>query len=132
MSASPPPAPLTYDVNDLTAEDFYGYWPLLWPAATALALFTLAAAVVAWITERTKAYRYIHIITWVPEGVGRAGGRSGATLPVSPSAASATHHPSSSCLAGGQSSPRQGGLPACPCPALLPACPAICPRHPLP
>jgi len=52
-----------YDVNDLTIYEFFEYWPSLALACTALALFTLGAVVVGWLTERRRNYRFVHCIT---------------------------------------------------------------------
>ena len=52
-----------YDVNELVAYDFFKYNPSLPLACVALALFTFAAAAVAALTERRRAYRFVHCIT---------------------------------------------------------------------
>lgn len=54
---------LTYDVSELDVESFFGYWPSLALACTALALFTVAGLVVGTITELTKRYRFTHAMT---------------------------------------------------------------------
>lgn len=47
----------------IQADDFFNYWPSLALAITALCLFTVAAAVIGFMTERRKVYRFVHCIT---------------------------------------------------------------------
>lgn len=54
---------ITYDVNDLDIYDFFSYYPSLALAITALCLFFAAAALVGFLTERRKVYRFVHCIT---------------------------------------------------------------------
>lgn len=61
--ASPPP--ITYNVADLTADDFFGYNPSLSLAATALALYFVAAVIVGIqvVTAKNKNGGYMHLVT---------------------------------------------------------------------
>lgn len=52
-----------YDVNELLIYDFFEYWPSLALACIALSLYTVASIIVAILTERRKAHRFLHTIT---------------------------------------------------------------------
>ncbi|PSC68907.1 Glycoside superfamily [Micractinium conductrix] len=54
---------IQYDVNELPVYDFLHYWPSLALAIVALVLFTSVAAVTAWMTERRRMYRFVHLVT---------------------------------------------------------------------
>lgn len=45
------------------ADEFFEYWPSLALACIALSLYTVIAVIVGWLTERRKAYRFVHLIT---------------------------------------------------------------------
>ncbi|KAL4430757.1 hypothetical protein ABPG75_006013 [Micractinium tetrahymenae] len=52
-----------YDVNELLIYDFFKYWPSLALACIALSLYTVAAVIVGYLTERRKAHRFVHTVT---------------------------------------------------------------------
>lgn len=73
-SLSPSPGPVHYDVANLTATEFFGYVPTMWPAATCLSLYLLAALLVGLSTHlaRNRNGRHMHLVTLT--GLTEAGG----------------------------------------------------------
>ena len=63
VTASPCSAPPALPSPALQVYDFLHYWPSLALAIVALVLFTSVAAVTAWMTERRRMYRFVHLVT---------------------------------------------------------------------